>query len=126
MLLDSEKRLRGTQTRNWIMPADWLRIISGSHRRIGVALAEKWELPDVVRNSIREGGHFEAREPHAMVNAVRLANAITKVEGVYVGAMDEEETASAVSTGRSMFGVDDEQLKYLTTYLKERVNERLA
>ena len=46
MLLDSEKRLRGTQTRNWIMPAAWLRIISGSHRRIGVALAKKWALPD--------------------------------------------------------------------------------
>ena len=126
MLLDSEKRLRGTQTRNWIMPAAWLRIISASHRRIGVALATKWQLPDVVRNSIRDGGHYERGEPHALVNAVRLANAITKLEGVYVGAMDEDETATSVATGRELFGVDDGQLKYLTTYLKERVNERLA
>jgi len=126
MLLESEKRLRGTQTRNWIMPAAWLRIISGSHRRIGVALAEKWELPELVRNSIRSGGHYEPAEPHALVNAVRLANAITKIEGVYVGAMDEDETAASVETGRALFGIDDEQLKYLTTYLKERVNERLA
>ncbi len=126
MLLESEKRLRGTQTRNWIMPAAWLRIISRSHRRIGVALARKWDLPDIVRNSIRDGGNYEPGEPHALVNAVRLANAITKLEGVYVGAMDEDETATSVAAGRSLFGVDDNQLKYLTTYLKERVNERLA
>ena len=126
MLLDSEKRLRGTHTRNWIMPAAWLRIISASHRRIGVALAKKWQLPDVVGNSIRDGGNYERNEPHALVNAVRLANAITKVEGVYVGAMDEDETAAIVALGRDLFSVDDSQLKYLTTYLKERVSERLA
>jgi hypothetical protein len=126
MLLDSEKRLRGTHTRNWIMPAAWLRIISASHRRIGVALAKKWQLPDVVGNSIRDGGNYERNEPHALVNAVQLANAITKVEGVYVGAMDEAETTSIVTTGRMLFGVDDSQLKYLTTFLRERVNERLA
>ena len=126
MLLDSEKRLRGTQTRNWIMPAAWLRIISGSHRRIGVALARKWALPETVHNSIRDGGNYEPGDPHALANAVRLANGITKVEGIYVGAMDEGETATNVATGRSLFGVDDDQLKYLTTYLKERVNERLA
>ena len=126
MLLDAEQRLRGTRTQSWIMPAAWLRIISTSHRRVGVALAHKWNLPDGVRNSIRDGGDYDPAEPHALANAVRLANAVTKVEGVYVGAMDEGETASIVATGRALFGVDDRQLKYLTTYLKERVNERLA
>jgi putative nucleotidyltransferase with HDIG domain len=126
LLLDAEQRLRGKRTQSWIMPAAWLRIISSSHRRIGVALADKWKLPDVVRNSIRDGGDYDPAEPHALANAVRLANAVTKVEGVYVGAMDEGETASIVATGRALFGVDDSQLKYLTTYLKERVNERLA
>jgi hypothetical protein len=79
-----------------------------------------------VRNSIRDGGNYEPDEPHALANAVRLANAITKIEGVYVGAMDEAETASIVSAGRALFGIDDALLRYLTTYLKERVNERLA
>ena len=126
MLLDAEKRLRGTRTQSWIVPASWLRIISDSHRRIGVALASKWRLPEGVRVSIRDGGDYDPREAHSLANAVRLANAVTKVEGVYVGAMDEDETASIVSAGRALFGVDDRQLKYLTTYLKERVNERLA
>jgi putative nucleotidyltransferase with HDIG domain len=126
MLLDAERRLRGIRTQSWIMPAAWLRIISGSHRRVGVALAAKWKLPDSVRNAIRDGGDYDPVEPHSLANAVRLANAITKLEGVYVGAMDETETAATVSTGRALFGVDDAQLKYLTTYLKERVNERLA
>jgi putative nucleotidyltransferase with HDIG domain len=126
MLLDAEQRLRGKRTQSWIMPAAWLRIISGSHRRIGVALAEKWKLPAGVRDSIRDAGDYDPVDPHALANAVRLANAVTKVEGVYVGAMDEEETAAIVASGRALFGVDDGQLKYLTTYLKERVNERLA
>ncbi len=126
MLLESEKRLRGTHTRSWLMPAAWLRIISDSHRRIGVAVAEKWQLPATVSSSIRDAGQYDPGEPHALANAVRLANAITKVEGVYVGAMDEAETTSIVATGRMLFGVDDSQLKYLTTFLRERVNERLA
>jgi HD-like signal output (HDOD) protein len=126
MLLDSEKRLRGTRTQNWIVPAAWLRIISNSHRGIGVALAAKWKLPQGVWFSIRDAGHYDPTEPRALANAVRLANAVTKVEGVYVGAMDEAEITATVSAGRALFGVDDRQLKYLTTYLKERVNERLA
>jgi putative nucleotidyltransferase with HDIG domain len=126
LLLDAERRLRGIRTQTWIMPAAWLRILSGAHRRVGVALATKWQLPDSVRNAIRDGGDYDPVEPHSLANAVRLANAITKLEGVYVGAMDESETAATVSTGRALFGVDDGQLKYLTTYLKERVNERLA
>jgi putative nucleotidyltransferase with HDIG domain len=126
LLLDAERRLHGTRTKTWIMPAAWLRIISASHRRVGVALAGKWNLPPSVRNSIRDAGQFDPVETHSLANAVRLANAISKLEGVYVGAMDESETAAIVSTGRALFGIDDAQLKYLTTYLKERVNERLA
>jgi len=126
LLLDAERRLKGTRTQSWIMPAAWLRIISGSHRRVGVALAGKWSLPHSVRNSIRDAGNYDPVEPHSLANAVRLANAISKLEGVYVGAMDETDTASIVATGRALFGIDDAQLKYLTTYLKERVNERLA
>jgi putative nucleotidyltransferase with HDIG domain len=126
LLLEAEKRLRGARTQSWIMPAAWLRIISASHRRVGVALAGRWQLPESVRASIRDAGDYDPAEPHSLANAVRLANAITKLEGVYVGAMDEAATASTVSTGRALFGIDDAQLKYLTTYLKERVNERLA
>jgi putative nucleotidyltransferase with HDIG domain len=126
MLLDSEKRLRGTRTQSWLVPAAWLRIISDSHRRIGVALADRWNLPAAVRSSIRDSGGYDASEPHSLANAVRLANAMTKIEGVYVGAMDEVETEAIIAAGRALFGVDDRQLKYFTTYLKERVNERLA
>jgi hypothetical protein len=35
LLLDAERRLRGTRTQSWIMPAAWLRILSGSHRKVG-------------------------------------------------------------------------------------------
>jgi putative nucleotidyltransferase with HDIG domain len=126
MLLDAEKRLRGTRTKGWMPPATWLRLISESHRRIGVALAEKWNMPEGVRLSIRDAGVYDTAEPHSTANAVRLANALSKLEGVYVGVMDEAETESLVAAGRALFGLDDARLDFLTTYLKERVNERLA
>ena len=126
MLLDAEKRLRGTRTKSWLVPAAWLNLISSSHRRVGVALAEKWQMPDAVRLSVRDCGDYDATDPHSLANAVRLANAVTKLEGVFVGPMDQSETEALVFVGRALFGVDDEQMKYLTSYLKERVNERLA
>ena len=126
MLLDAERRLRGKQTQSWFDPAAWLRIISDSHRRIGVALAAKWSLPDSVRNSIRDGGDYDPVEPHSLANAVRFANALAKQAGVYVGPTDDDEIQSQVFVGQALFAIDEERLKYLTTYLKERVNERLA
>jgi putative nucleotidyltransferase with HDIG domain len=126
MMLDAERRLRGSRTQGWLAPAAWLRLIARGHRPIGVALAAKWGLPLPVQLSIRSCDEYDQHQPHSLANAVRLANAIAKREGLYVGAMDEDQVEALVFVGRAFFGLDDQGLDYLTTYLKERVNERLA
>jgi putative nucleotidyltransferase with HDIG domain len=126
MLLAAEMRLRGTRTQSWFNPATWLRLISEGHRRIGVALAEKWALPDGVRIAIHNCAEYDPGEPCSTANAVRLANALAKSKGVYVGETDAAEVDTLVFVGRTLFGLDEAYLKYVTTYLGERVKERLA
>lgn len=126
MLLDAETRLRGKRTRNWFPPATWGALIASIHRTVGVALAVKWGLPESIGRSIRDAADYDSTEPHTEANAVRLANALAKREGIYVGDVDDEEIKSQIFVGRALFAVDDEQLQYLTRYLKERVSERLV
>jgi putative nucleotidyltransferase with HDIG domain len=125
MLLDAETRLRGTRTQSWFPPATWSVLISSIHRRVGTALAVKWGLPESIARSIRDSVDYDSGDSHCDANAVRLANALAKREGIYVGEIDEDEVASQIFAGRALFSVDDEQLTYLTRYLKDRVNERL-
>jgi HD-like signal output (HDOD) protein len=125
MLLDAETRLRGTRTQSWFPPATWSVLISSIHRRVGTALAAKWGLPESIARSIRDSVDYDSADSHCDANAVRLANALAKREGIYVGEIDQEEVASQIFAGCALFSVDDEQLTYLTRYLKDRVNERM-
>ncbi len=126
MLLDAETRLRGTRTQNWFPPDTWSALVTQVHRTVGVALATKWGLPDSIGNSIRDSVDYDSSDPHSDANAVRLANALAKREGLYVGAVDEAEIESQIFVGRALFAVSDEQLVYLTRYLKERITERMV
>lgn len=126
MLLEAERRLRGKQTQTWFDPEGWSELISRTHRVVGVALAQRWGLPESVRRSISECDDYDSSDTHSTANAIRFANALAKKEGVYVGAVDPEENKSQVFVGRALFGVDDERERDLTTYLKERVNERMV
>lgn len=126
MLLDAETRLRGKRTQNWFLPEAWNALVSRVHRTVGVALATKWGLPDAIGRSIRDAADYDSAEPHSEANAVRLANAVAKREGLYVGPVDEEEIESQIFVGRALFGVDDGALQYLTRSLKERISERMV
>jgi len=125
MLLDAETRLRGTRTQSWFPPETWNALVSRIHRTVGVALAVKWSLPDEIVRGIRDAADYDSSDPHSQANAVRLANALAKREGVYVGSVDSDEIESQIFVGRALFGVDDDQLTYLTRYLKERIAERM-
>jgi putative nucleotidyltransferase with HDIG domain len=126
MLLDAERRLRGKQTQNWFDPNAWSELISSTHRVVGAALAEKWGLPDAVQRSIHECDDYDSTNTHSTANAVRFANALAKQAGVYVGPTDDDEVRSQVFVGQALFAIDEERVQYLTTFLKERVNERMV
>lgn len=126
MLLDAETRLRGKRTQSWFPPETWNTLVSRIHRTVGVALAAKWSLPDEIVRSIRDAADYDSTDPHSQANAVRLANALAKREGLYVGAVDSEEMEAQIFVGRALFNVDEDQLTYLTRYLKERISERMV
>jgi len=126
LLLAAEMRLRGTRTRSWFDAVTWLRLISENHRTVGVALAERWKLPGRVQTAIHNCAEYDPGEPCSTGNAVRLANALAKSQGVSVGPVDQAELKTLIFVGRALFGVDDEYLNGLTTGLRERVVERLG
>jgi len=47
MMLEIDRKL-GRATPGWIDVSAWTQIIEGSHRKVGVAVAAEWKLPDAI------------------------------------------------------------------------------
>lgn len=126
MLLDAERRLFNVRTRSWLFPLTWLALIDRSHRRVGLALASSWRLPDLVVRSVRDCDNYDTNDPANPANAVRFANALAKLGGVYVGDFDPADVDSLVFVGRRLFSLSDDDIAAMIKGLRERVDERLA
>lgn len=126
MLLEAERRLFNVRTRNWLFPLTWLALIDKSHRRVGVALAKSWRLPDLVVLSVQDAADYDTTDPANPANAVRFGNALAKLAGVYVGDFDPADVESLIFVGRRLFSLSDGDIEALTSGLAERVQERLA
>lgn len=121
ILLEAERMLATTRpTAPWFKSDAWLGAIAGVHRRVGVALAEKWCLPDPVVAAIRDCGDFDPGDRLCAANFVRFANAAAKDKGLFVGPVDIDDARALVMVGRSMLGVDDDVLARLTNDLVAR------
>ncbi len=97
-------------------------MIGKVHRPVGVALAEKWQLPAPIAASIRDSGEFDKSERHSLANAVCFANALAKKSGIAAGPVDADDNDAIVMIGRSVIGISDEILRTLTKGLRERVS----
>lgn len=126
MLLDAERRLFGVHTRTWLVPATWLALIRTVHRRVGVALARAWHLPEIVQKSVAQDGDYDTDEPGNLANAVRFANALAKSAGIHAGEFDVPETEALVFVGRQLFSFSDRDVALLLDGLSTRVDERLS
>ncbi len=76
MLLEIERQLTEVHQRNWLDTGEWLDVVSKVHRPIGVALAEKWQLPGAIAATIRDSGEFNREDRQSLSNAVCFANAL--------------------------------------------------
>jgi HD-like signal output (HDOD) protein len=121
VLLEVERSLTEVHLRNWVDSGEWLTVIGKVHRPVGVALAEKWQLPPPLAASIRDAGEFDKSERHSLSNAVCFANALAKKSGIAAGAFDAEDNDAIVMIGRSVIGISDDILRTLTKGLRERV-----
>ena len=122
LLLEAEKLMSGRKASvPWISHKVWKRVVNGSHRNIGVALARRWKLPAEISNAIERCIGYDPRQAHACSNIVCLANAFAKQQGLYAGDIDRAEIDGLVSEGQRLLDVSDEALAMICTGLYKRV-----
>jgi putative nucleotidyltransferase with HDIG domain len=121
VLLEAERQTTELYNRPWISAADWIEVVRLCHRPVGLAIAEKWQLPPELVKCMQDGLDYDNTDRSSLVNAVCFANALAKKTGVYVGPVDAEDVEAIVMIGRSLIGVNDDVLKTLVKGLKERV-----
>jgi putative nucleotidyltransferase with HDIG domain len=122
VLLEVERQLTDVYQRNWIDSGEWLEVIGKVHRPVGVALAERWQLPAPIVACIKESAEYEKGDRGSFANAVCFANALAKKTGIYAGKLDAEDNDAIIMIGRSVIGISDDILRTLTKGLRERVS----
>ena len=127
LLLQAERSVTQQKSRTgWIDSARWTRVIEGLHRKVGVALARKWDLPDVVAKCVESCEDYDAVDRMSPVNAVRFANAVAKREGLYLGEVDQSDNDALIMIGCSLMGLDNEIVARMARELPGRVSRQMA
>ena len=122
VLLELERQLTEVYNKNWIDSGEWLAVIKAAHRKVGVALVDKWQLPPSIGACVKESGEYDKGERHSLANSVCFANALAKKSGIYAGTVDAEDNDAIIMIGRSVIGISDDILRTLTKGLRERVS----
>jgi putative nucleotidyltransferase with HDIG domain len=124
ILLEAERA--SDKARFKLTAETWLAVVQGVHRTIGVALAEKWRLPDAVAQAIRDASEFDAANRQSLGNLVCFANSVAKLQDIYAGDFDRTDAEALLMVGRSLLGIDDDVIARLSTGLKGRVGAEYA
>ncbi|HTP51253.1 MAG TPA: HDOD domain-containing protein [Anaeromyxobacteraceae bacterium] len=122
ILLEFERQMTEVYNRPFIDSAEWMAVIARTHRPVGVALAEKWQMPEQVTRCIRDSAEYDNADRASLVNIVCFSNSLAKKTGLYAGTIDADEVDALVMIGRSIIGANDEIIKTLTRGLKERLS----
>jgi putative nucleotidyltransferase with HDIG domain len=126
MLLETENQLAQRKAKGWIDSAVWMAVIQKTHRRVGVAVAKKWQLPEEICRAVENCGDYDRSAQMSTGNSVRLANALAKQQGVYDGLVDGQENDALIVDGQTLLGLDAGAVEGLTKNLKTRTMERAA
>ena len=104
LLLEAEKVL--AKEGRWLDDEAWLEVIGSSHRVVGCALADKWNMaPEVKRVIVGCERYAEGADALAS-NIVCFANAVAKQAGKAVGKVDRDEVDDLVARGAEQLGLD--------------------
>ncbi len=120
MLLDCERQLSRDMP-GWMTPDAWTATVESLHRKVGVAIAAEWKLPEEVAAAIRDCSDYDGANRKSAANVVRFANAIAKREGFTTGPVDMADVEALIMVGRSMIGSDDAVIARLAAGLADRV-----
>jgi putative nucleotidyltransferase with HDIG domain len=102
MLAEAEKMISKGAKGAWVSESVWRKIVHESHRPVGVLLASKWNLPREVVTTLENCSAYEPSTPRSSANVVRLANALAKRAGLYVGAVDNDEIEKVIAAGQAL------------------------
>lgn len=108
LLLESERALFGKGNTTWLESGEWIESVERTHRAVGIALVEKWDLPAAIQQAVRDCSDYDVNNRPCSANYVRFANALVKDKGIYVGTVDATDVSSLIMLGRSLLSVDDE------------------
>lgn len=120
MILEIDRKL-GRSTPGWIDVTAWTHIVESSHRKVGLAVATEWVLPDPITDAIRECSDYDPTDRTSIGNVVRLANALAKREGYTTGPIDAADIEAMVMVGVSMIGGDTRAIDALVTDIGSRL-----
>jgi eukaryotic-like serine/threonine-protein kinase len=118
LLLEAERQV-SSSPEEWLNAANWLEVVAGCHREVGVATARAWQLPDEVIHAIARSNRFTPEGRGATPNLVCFANAIAKSQGLYAGPIELDEVRALVKQGQELYSVTDEQLQLLRAKPRE-------
>jgi putative nucleotidyltransferase with HDIG domain len=122
LLLEAEKLMSVHKSAvPWISHAVWRRVVDRSHRKVGVALARRWNLPAAIGDTIEKCVAYDVTVPWSPANIVCLANAFTKVQGLYSGDFDASQVNALLVEGGRILSLPDEALGLLCAGLYGRV-----
>jgi putative nucleotidyltransferase with HDIG domain len=127
LLLEAEKLMSVHKSSvPWISHAVWRQVVDRSHRKIGVALAQRWNLPATIGDAIEKCVGYDPAVPHAPSNIVCLANAFAKVQGLYAGDYDADQVHALLVEGKGLLDMPDAALALLCAGLYGRVGSLFA
>jgi HD-like signal output (HDOD) protein len=115
LLLETERSVQEARKNTvWISGAQWVGVLQRCHQNVGLALAERWQMPEPVQRAIRDCTEYDNADRLSIANCVRFANAVAKQSGVYVGPMVKDDVEALVMIGKSLLNIDDEVITRLT------------
>jgi putative nucleotidyltransferase with HDIG domain len=120
MILEIDRKL-GRATPGWIDVSAWTQIVEASHRKVGVAVATEWKLPDLITAAIRDCSDYDGSDRASVGNVVRLANALAKREGYTTGPIDVADVDAMIMVGMSMLGGDTSVVDRLVSGIAARL-----
>jgi putative nucleotidyltransferase with HDIG domain len=125
LLLEAEKALTKGNAVAWMSDNVWKKVVDESHRDVAVALAQKWKLPQDVVNAIENCKRYDKDVPRSVANVVRLANALAKRSGLYVGTVSDASLEQIITTGRLLLKMTQPAVDGLCRDLSGRVSTLL-
>lgn len=125
MMLEAERQIVELRSRTWVGSREWVWVLTRTHRKVGVALAEKWSLPSIITRCIRECGEYDAADRQSLSNIICFSNALVKAAGLGSGETDVEDAKALVMIGRSILGVDESLVNSLSGNVRSRVERQV-